>query len=231
MFLYIVTAKLTMEKMEVNGLDLSLVRVFVALAVSLLLVKVTGASFHVPTPYRKFLFLRSLAGTIGFTTYIFAIKYLPLGLTMIIFNTAPFWATLLAYLALSEKLKAYELIAMLISFVGIVLIAMAKPAADPAEFDEPSDSEAGLSDSTKKLIGVVCIFITAWVFATVAVLTRMMQGLKAPVVIFYYAVLAVIVLTLVLLIETWIMGQPLRILSYSWIQLGMMVLISLINIF
>jgi len=42
------TAKLTMGKYEVNGLDLCLVRTFVALVVSLAMVKITGVSLDVP---------------------------------------------------------------------------------------------------------------------------------------------------------------------------------------
>jgi len=47
-FLYMATAKLTMGKYEVNGLDLCLVRTFVALVVSLAMVKITGVSLDVP---------------------------------------------------------------------------------------------------------------------------------------------------------------------------------------
>jgi len=149
---------------------------------------------------------------------------------MIIFNTAPFWASLLAYLLLSEKLKLFEFIAMVVSFVGIILIAVAKPVADPAAIEDPIEGEEGLSDSAKKLIGVGCVIITAWIYAIVTVQTRMMQGLKASIVLTYYACFAVSSLTIVLLIETWIQGQPLRILTTSWEQLGMMFVVSFINV-
>ena len=72
------------------------------------------------------MFIRVAVGTIGFTSYLFAIKYLPLGLLMILYNTAPFWASLLGFLFLEETLHKYEIAAMLLGFLGIVIVALSK---------------------------------------------------------------------------------------------------------
>jgi drug/metabolite transporter (DMT)-like permease len=71
--------------------------------------------------------IRAAVGTVGFLSYLFAIKYLSLGLLMIIYNTAPFWASLLGFLFLGETLQKYEVVAMLLGFLGIVLVALSKP--------------------------------------------------------------------------------------------------------
>jgi len=70
--------------------------------------------------------IRVSVGLVGFVCYVYSIKYLPLGLMMIIYNTAPFWSSLLSYLFLGESLHRYEVICMLLGFLGIVIVALSK---------------------------------------------------------------------------------------------------------
>jgi drug/metabolite transporter (DMT)-like permease len=46
---------------------------------------------------RKAMILRNIAGLIGFTALVYALKSLPMGLYMVINNTAPFVASTLSY--------------------------------------------------------------------------------------------------------------------------------------
>lgn len=54
----------------------------------------------------------------------FGIKYLPIGIFQILYNTSPFWASLLGYVFLKERIRKIELFAMVFSFFLILIIAL-----------------------------------------------------------------------------------------------------------
>jgi drug/metabolite transporter (DMT)-like permease len=62
----------------------------------------------------------------GATIFIFALSLISLGPLMAIDNTAPFWAILMGYCFLGEKLTLLEVIAIICSFGGILLISFGK---------------------------------------------------------------------------------------------------------
>jgi|LauGreDrversion4_2_1035121.scaffolds.fasta_scaffold558212_2 drug/metabolite transporter (DMT)-like permease len=72
------------------------------------------------------MFVRSFWGTVGFLCYLFAMKYIPMGLLMILYNTAPFWASVLGYVFLKESLKINEIWAMIVGFFGIIIVALSR---------------------------------------------------------------------------------------------------------
>jgi drug/metabolite transporter (DMT)-like permease len=90
LFAYMVTSKMQMKENDINALDLCLFRTFVAFVVSSVIAIYLKIPFYVKKSERKALFMRSVVGTIGFTSFLFAVKYLPLGIHMILFNTSPF---------------------------------------------------------------------------------------------------------------------------------------------
>jgi len=90
LFAYMVTSKMQMKENGINALDLCLFRTFVAFVVSSVIAVYLKIPFYVKKSERKALFMRSVVGTVGFTSFLFAVKYLPLGIHMILFNTSPF---------------------------------------------------------------------------------------------------------------------------------------------
>jgi len=70
---------------------------------------------------------RNIAGVVGFTALVYALKLLPMGLYMILVNTSPFISTSLSYCFLQEKMRNIELSAMVLSFIAVVVIALSKP--------------------------------------------------------------------------------------------------------
>lgn len=70
----------------------------------------------------KWVFARSVAGTFSFLGLIYALKNLPIAMFQIVFNTCPFWAALIAYFLLDERLKRIEIGSMILSFTLIVLL-------------------------------------------------------------------------------------------------------------
>ena len=85
----------------------------------------------------------------------------PLVISMTIFNTAPFWTFFIGWIVLREAMSWFEIIALVLSFGGVVLIAFAKQ--DPRSFED-----VNLSDSTT-LLGSGCLLITAWLYATTSI--------------------------------------------------------------
>ena len=202
LFFYMIFAKTSMNEYGIKALDLCLFRTFSAFVVSFLIAYYSRINFTVDKSQHKALWLRSSFGTLGFTTFVFGMKYLPLGIHMILFNTAPFQASLLGWLILHEKPKISELICMLISFVGILIIGLAKPI-DSLE--------------NAKWIGISCSLCVSVCYALVSVLTRQMQQVHFSLILFYYAIFSCIVLSSILISEALIMGETMSLLNLSWI--------------
>ena len=116
-----------------NGLDLCFIRTFVGCAICLITLRASKKSLYVPPEKRCMILTRCIFGTVGFTTYVFAIKYLPLAITSTIWNTAPFWTTLIAFIFLKERLRRLEMVAMFLSFGGVLMITLPQAMPRPAE--------------------------------------------------------------------------------------------------
>lgn len=108
---------------------------------------------------------------------------------------------------------------MIVAFTGVLIIASSKPMST-------SDSA-----SDNKLFGSICSCTVASCYALVSVLTRKMQALHYSIVLFYYAIFSVLALMAILIIESYIKDEPLRILTLSWYQIGLMTLTSTFNTF
>ena len=76
-------------------------------------------------PEGKF-FLLALRGTCGITSLCgvtWVLTMVPLSLTTVLFNLAPFWVSILGYLLNGEPVQWFEYLAMIISFLGVFGIA------------------------------------------------------------------------------------------------------------
>ncbi len=75
-----------------------------------------------------FLFLRSLAGTVGIFGNFYAVDHLILSDAAILNKMAPFFTILFSFILLKEKIKLIPLMAILFAFFGAILII--KPSFD-----------------------------------------------------------------------------------------------------
>lgn len=204
---YMATVKYSIVEHQLDVIDLCLFRTATILVSSAAIALFLGVSFKVYKSSHKALWLRSIIGTLGFTAFVYGIKYLPLGIHTILFNTAPFQASLFGWFLLKEKPSMSELVCMCICFTGVVIIGLAKPIS--------SSTEEGVqyTDPSTRLIGTVCSLTVSACYALISVLTRQMQNIHFSIVLFYYSVLGVVVLAIWLVGETLYLGQPLRILN------------------
>jgi len=72
---------------------------------------------------KKLLLLRGFAGFMGLSCYFYAINHLPLADATVIQFCNPMLAALLAVFALGEPLRGADVVATLLSMVGVVLVA------------------------------------------------------------------------------------------------------------
>ena len=72
---------------------------------------------------RRFpLIMRAALSTATFSLVIAGIRFIPLVLANVLFNTSPFFAVIFAWIMLGDRLNALQWTALLVSFGGIILI-------------------------------------------------------------------------------------------------------------
>lgn len=107
--------------------------------------------------------------------FTYSLTMIPLSISMMIFQTAPFWTTILGYFINSEPIRRVEYIAMGLCFIGVVAIASSKDAGHIVE-----------TDSTRKVTGVVIAFVTSWFYAGCNVLNRKLKNIHFSILGFFH---------------------------------------------
>ena len=62
----------------------------------------------VPNKFWKLLWFRCLLGTVGYASFIYCLKYIPLFICTIIMNTTPFIASVMGYFVNGEKITKID---------------------------------------------------------------------------------------------------------------------------
>jgi drug/metabolite transporter (DMT)-like permease len=75
---------------------------------------------------QKALIIRSIAGTICLVIFINALPLVPLGVLQTILQITPFWCSVLGWFMLGDRVSCFEVIAMVCSFAGIIMIISSK---------------------------------------------------------------------------------------------------------
>ena len=111
----------------VPAFEFSFLRSLFNLVSSMLLVKSYDQHYFASIPSSLYgtLGMRCLIGTVGFASFAIAMKFIPLSVFFIIFNSNPFTTALLGYFWIRERISAFEVAAMVCAFMGIVMMSMA----------------------------------------------------------------------------------------------------------
>ena len=170
------------------SMEIVLVRAVITLALSYALVR--RAKLH-PWGNRKgMLLLRGFLGAAALTCFYFSIVHLPLAEATVIQYTNPVFAALLAAVLIRERLGLRELVGVVASMVGVVLIA--RPSflfADAAPIDP---------------LHVVIALSGALFSATAYVTVRMLRGADDALVIVFYFPVVTVPLVLPFAIAGWV---------------------------
>ena len=150
-----------------------------------------------------------------------------------IFNTAPFWATLLGWFFISEVITPFEIFAMVLSFGGVILIAIGNKSeteSDATDLITPVDEQAVVAGFTgSQILGSSLIFVSSWCYAVFSLITRKMQKSHFAVMMFWYSVVAFGVTALIIVAESLIKGQAIRLWAYDGSQWFFTILLSFVN--
>jgi drug/metabolite transporter (DMT)-like permease len=160
------------------------------------------------------MFLRMLSAQVGFFLNNICLTLIPFTLLVIIFQTSPFWVTILAYYVNGEQFKVYECIGIVLCFIAVIMLTV--EVADDVEEEDSLEIESAsgdqsklsyLNDSRQMLAGLVLIFICSWAIATTNVLNRSLRSINPAIIMFYHALGGIVLSCSYLIMESAKTGQ------------------------
>ncbi len=105
---------------DISALEIVFFRNFIGIFIILYALKHTAAKLKGGKIYM--LFTRGLFGFMAMILFFYTITVIPLGEAITLNKTSPFFVTILAYFLLHEHLSRRTLVALLIGFLGVILI-------------------------------------------------------------------------------------------------------------
>ena len=174
---------LSVNDVVVKGLNISFpvwevifFRAFSGILVSFVLIFIFGwKSLKTKKPIRHFVRAFSAVGCVVF--YFFGLKFLLLSENIAIVHSAPIFAALLAVPILGERLGIHRISAIVIGFIGVIIIV--KPGTD-----------------VFKLVSILPL-ISALFMASVYLSTRSLMNTDSSIAIIFYYSLALLITSIV----------------------------------
>ena len=184
---FIFSASALMVKLaeSVPSIEVTFMRLTLQMVFSLPAMIFFKDKFIYPWKQSRFLLLRGISGTTAMTLMVYAVKHMPLADARVIFYTSPVFTAILGRIFLKESVSKFDVLAMILSIGGVVLIG--RPKFLFGSLGENSGS---------KQLWVPTLFAVAAAFghATSTVLTRKMSQEVGPrVVVFYFAVVGSVI--------------------------------------
>ena len=189
---------LSVNDVSVKGLNISFpvwevifFRAFSGILVSFVLIFIFGwQSLKTKKPIRHFVRAFSAVGCVVF--YFFGLKFLLLSENIAIVHSAPIFAALLAVPILGERLGIHRISAIIIGFIGVIIIV--KPRSD-----------------VFKLVSILPL-ISALFMASVYLSTRSIMNTDSSIAIIFYYSLALLITSLVFFPKDFVMPDLLQLL-------------------
>ena len=210
-------------------MDICLVRAVVLVISAFLMTKFTGSSIKVDKQDRCKVFVFTLFGTFGFVFLLFGVSMVPLLVQSTLLNTAPFWASLLGFAFLRESLSGIEIMALILSFTGVFLVAYSARSVKEDDDGAESDEQGESNSTATHLLGCFFILLASLAEAGVTLIARRLQSVSFSVMLFWYGFVAVPCNIVMVLSESWINQVSIRFWDYGWSQYGWMLLITVLN--
>ena len=128
--------------------------------------------------------LRTLAPIIGFICQMTSLKYISVGTFTVIFSTNPFITTIFASIIHGTKISRIEIMAMVISFIGVIVVVSDKS-------NEETQS-SGATTLYATLTGLALAFAPTLAFCANGLLAYSLRPLHFTVQLFYLALASVL---------------------------------------
>ena len=170
---------------SVPSLEVTFMRLTLQLVFSLPAMIFYKDEFIYPWKQTKYLLLRGVTGTTAMNLMVYAVKHMPLADARVIFYTSPVLTAILGRIFLRESVSKFDLIAMLLSIGGVVLIG--RPTFLFGSLGKTSGSE--------QVWVPTLIALGAAVFTSLAliVVRKISQEVGTRVVVFYFSLVGSIV--------------------------------------
>lgn len=107
---------------DLPAIEKSFFRNLVAIFFAFIVMKKEKISFVIPQGSKKYIFFRSLFGTIGVFANFYAIGKLYIADASMLNKLSPFYAIIFSYILLKEKIKPYQLACVVTAFIGALFI-------------------------------------------------------------------------------------------------------------
>ena len=120
---------------------------------------------------------------------------IPLSLHTIIFQTSPFWTSILGFLYNKERIYRFEYGAMTLCFVGVVLLALNRP------------TQQTLTSASLSTVGIVITFVMSWNQALINVVNRKLRDVHFAIIGFYHPILGLTVVSAYMGVKTIVTGE------------------------
>ncbi|MFN8573655.1 MAG: DMT family transporter [Gemmatimonadaceae bacterium] len=180
---------------RIPSMEIVLARGFITLALSLLAVKRAGIA-PVLGNNRRLLLVRGLLGATALSCFFFSLTHLPLGEATLIQYTNPVFASLVAAYVFGERVHGADLLALLASLIGVILIAR------PAFLFPAQDVSLDPRHVAIALLGAFC---SGTAYATI----RRMTTERAEVIVLYLPLMT-IPISVPFAASTWVTPTPLE---------------------
>jgi len=118
--------------------------------------------FDVKRGYKRVLFFRCICGAIGMPCFFMSVKYIPSSKANLIFNVHPLLVSVVAYYLLKEQITRLKVLAVVGSFLGVLLFSLHK-----------NDSEAMAGDHY--YLGIVLVAFACIAGMIIVICLRIMN--------------------------------------------------------
>ena len=155
---------------DLPSIQKSFFRNFVAMLFALSILMKERPEIRLDSASKKFLFLRSLCGTIGFLCNFYAVDHLVLADASMLNKMSPFFAILFGILILKEKINLFQGLCVVTAFIGTLFVIKPTPsnlACFPALIGLMGGLMAGVAYTYVRALGT--------------------RGVKGPFIVFFFS--------------------------------------------
>jgi drug/metabolite transporter (DMT)-like permease len=166
------------------GHELVLARSIITFIISWSIIRYRGLSMWGVN--KKWLIIRGLAGTVALTIFFYTIHHIPLAIAIVVQNMSPIFTVILAMILLKERVRVLQWFFIIMSFLGVALIAISQFGQNDVRFEEISFFWMGM--------GLVSAFISGIAYTAIMKL----RTTDSPIVIVMYFPMVAIPLMVIL---------------------------------
>ena len=155
---------------DLPSIQKSFFRNFVAMLFALSILMKERPEIRLDSASKKFLFLRSLCGTIGILCNFYAVDHLVLADASMLNKMSPFFAILFGILILKEKINLFQGLCVVTTFIGTLFVIKPTPsnlACFPALIGLMGGLMAGVAYTYVRALGT--------------------RGVKGPFIVFFFS--------------------------------------------